>query len=96
MGIATSGVTKRKGLNHNKSWHHIIDPRSGMPSDTDLLTVTITASNTIQADVYAKCLVILGTKDAKQFIEKYCIQSAYLQLRDGKTINYEIKKKAKV
>lgn len=28
--VATSGISKRRGVNGNKNWHHIIDPKTGI------------------------------------------------------------------
>lgn len=68
MALATSGTTIRKGI----GWHHIIDPRTGQPAHTDTLTVTVKASppagGGVAADIYAKCLIILGSKQAKRFV----------------------------
>jgi thiamine biosynthesis lipoprotein len=90
LAIATSGVIKRNGMHQNISWHHIIDPRFGKPALTDLLTVTVTASDAMHADVYAKCLVILGSKEAKHYIEQHHIKAAYLQTQDEQTIIYDV------
>lgn len=66
MALATSGTTIRKGL----GWHHIIDPRSGLSADTDIITATVTAKSGVEADVYAKCLLILGSLNAPDFASK--------------------------
>ena len=43
--------------------HHIIDPRTHMSSDSDVLQATVIAQNSSQAEVLAKMCVILGTRD---------------------------------
>jgi thiamine biosynthesis lipoprotein len=78
--IATSGITKRKGVKDGKAWHHIIDPRTGEPAKTDILTITITASSATEADVFCKCILIEGTESADSFIAKALIQSYLVQL----------------
>jgi thiamine biosynthesis lipoprotein len=84
--IATSGITKRKGAD----WHHIIDPRSGRPATTDILTATVTGESATAADVYAKCLVILGARQAVKFIKDHSLASALLQIRHNNSV--EIKR----
>lgn len=81
MAIATSGTTKRRGANAGKPWHHIIDPRSGQPATTDILTATVVDSDATMADVYAKCLVILGSERAKDFAKTHGITQAILQFK---------------
>lgn len=80
--IATSGVTKRRGYSANGSWHHLIDPRTGKPAVTDILTVTVTAKSGVNADVYAKTIVIAGGDQAKALKESGRTQAYVLQYID--------------
>lgn len=80
LAVATSGITKRRG----SGWHHIIDPRTGQSAKTDVLTASICMSNGLEADVFAKCLVILGNKAAEDFAAANNITAKLLQIRDDK------------
>lgn len=93
LGIATSGVTKRKGVKDGKPWHHLIDPRTGQPAETDVLTATVTADSATEADVYAKCLVLLGSKNAKAFVESHHIPHAVLQVSET---NHSLKRSSSI
>ncbi|MFA6521273.1 MAG: FAD:protein FMN transferase, partial [Candidatus Gracilibacteria bacterium] len=62
FGIATSGITKRRGIKNKISWHHIIDTRTGMPVKNSILSATVIANSTTNADVMAKTILILGVK----------------------------------
>lgn len=65
MGAATSGTTKR-------SWeggHHLIDPRTGRPAQTDLSEVSVLASTATDAEIYAKVALLLGSRDAPKWLE---------------------------
>jgi thiamine biosynthesis lipoprotein len=79
MAVATSGITKRMGKTENGSWHHIIDPRNGKPAKTDILTISLIADNAVKADVYAKCLVILGSDSVEALIKKLGINNVLMQ-----------------
>lgn len=70
IGIATSGIIKRQGVSGNFKWHHIIDPRTGLPADNNILSVTVISSSAIKADIFAKTVLILGEIDGLNFIEK--------------------------
>lgn len=76
LAIATSGITKRRGEN----WHHIIDPRTGVSADTKVQTATVSAKNGALADVYAKCLVIVGKDKASDLINGVTVHTAVLQV----------------
>jgi thiamine biosynthesis lipoprotein len=83
LAIATSGVTKRKGTKDGKSWHHIIDPRTGESAITNILTVTVTARDAVLADVYAKCIVIDGSARAAKYRNEGHINSFLLQFNNA-------------
>jgi Membrane-associated lipoprotein involved in thiamine biosynthesis len=60
-GIATSSTIKRSWKDQNgKICHHILDPRTRRSADSDLIQVSVAAPDLTTAEVYAKCLIILG------------------------------------
>jgi len=81
LAVATSGVTKRKGIKDGKPWHHLIDPRTDEPAKTDVLTATVCTVSATEADVLAKCLVIIGGKAACGFMVETDLPNALLQLQ---------------
>ncbi|MDD5369065.1 MAG: FAD:protein FMN transferase [Anaerolineaceae bacterium] len=64
--IATSAITKRRWQQGDKTHHHLIDPRTQQPADTDWLSVTVVANHAAQAEVYAKCLLIGGSQEVNE------------------------------
>ncbi len=54
LSIATSGITKRRGLN----WNHIINPLTLQPVDNNILTVTVSGNQATETDVLAKTILI--------------------------------------
>ena len=58
--VATSAVTKRKWQYNGRPQHHLIDPRSGEPAITEWLSVTVYAEQAVEAEVFAKALLIGG------------------------------------
>ncbi len=86
--IATSGITKRRGYAANGSWHHLINPQTGKPVETDILTATVTSVKGISADIYAKVVILAGSNRAANLKQAGRIKSYVLQYRDKKpTIN---------
>ena len=59
--VATSSIGRRRWQRNGQTMHHLIDPRTGQPSDSDLHTVTVLAPTTEQAEVAAKTVLMLGT-----------------------------------
>ncbi len=68
--VVTSAVTRRRWQQGGKMRHHLIDPRSQQPAETDWLSVTVLAPHATQAEVYAKSLLILGSRQALQLAEQ--------------------------
>lgn len=62
--VATSSITKRRWHLGGKPMHHLIDPRTGLPANTDWLSVTAIAPRAAAAEVYAKSLLIAGSREA--------------------------------
>jgi thiamine biosynthesis lipoprotein len=58
--VATSSVMKRSWMQGEKIRHHLIDPRTGEPAETDWLSVTVIAPDILTAEVYAKAILIAG------------------------------------
>lgn len=65
MGAATSGTRKR-------SWgtdlHHLIDPRTGRPSRSDLVEVSVIARTGADAEIFAKTALLLGSTKAEEYL----------------------------
>jgi len=62
--VATSSVTKRRWQLDGQEKHHLIDPRSGEPAETEWLSVTVVAPRATGAEVFAKALLLAGPQDA--------------------------------
>ena len=68
-GVATSGKDRRRWTRAGMLQHHIIDPLTGQPAETDLLTVTVIASNVLEAEAAAKAAFILGSHVGMEWLE---------------------------
>jgi len=64
--VATSSTTRRKWTQGKKTRHHLIDPRTNLPAETDWLSVTAIAPSAAVAEVFAKALLIAGSQRAEQ------------------------------
>lgn len=68
--IATSSVTRRRWIQGGKARHHVIDPRTAEPADTDWLSVTVVAERMTRAEALAKALLIAGDQASHQMIDR--------------------------
>ena len=84
----TSGVYERYFTVDGKEYHHILDPKTGYPVDTDTLGVTIIGAEGTSADCDAlstSCL-ILGSEKGKELIESLDGYEAAFILRDDSIV----------
>jgi thiamine biosynthesis lipoprotein len=70
-GVATSGVTRRRWTRGGRTLHHLLDPRTGWPADTDLAMVTASASTLWWAEVVAKVAVMAGSAGAEAVLREH-------------------------
>ncbi|HEY4608518.1 MAG TPA: FAD:protein FMN transferase, partial [Ilumatobacteraceae bacterium] len=49
----------RSGIEH----HHIIDPRTGLPSETDLIAVAVADQSAARGEALAKAAIIAGSAE---------------------------------
>jgi FAD:protein FMN transferase len=80
--IATSGIAHRHWQQGNLLRHHILDPRTGLPAQSDLWSVTVVADRCEQAEVAAKVAFILGSKSGADFLHKHRIAGLFVH-EDG-------------
>jgi thiamine biosynthesis lipoprotein len=81
--VATSGIDVRHWLQDGRRHHHIIDPRSGHPADTDLLAVTVVAGAAGTAEMAAKLALVLGSAAAHEWLDRQPALAALLVHQDG-------------
>lgn len=67
--VVTSSVTRRRWQQGSQEQHHLIDPRTQQPADTDWLSVTVIAPHAADAEVYAKALLIAGSAQAEPIVQ---------------------------
>jgi thiamine biosynthesis lipoprotein len=61
-GIATSGKDYHRWMKADRWQHHIIDPRTDKPAETDVFTATVIARDVMDAEAWAKTALILGSQ----------------------------------
>ncbi len=68
-GVATSGRDHRRWRRGGRERHHLIDPRTGVPAETDVWTATVIAPTALEADVAAKRILLEGTQRGIEWVD---------------------------
>lgn len=69
-GIATSGQDYRRWKHHDQWQHHLINPNTQKSALSDVLSATIIADSTLEAEVGAKYCVLLGASEAISWLNQ--------------------------
>lgn len=77
--VVTSGIYERAFVaNDGAAYHHILDPRSGYPAKTDLVSATLVCPTALEAEGFSTALVIMGAEAALRFVEDISAADAVL------------------
>ncbi|MFC4563946.1 FAD:protein FMN transferase [Nocardiopsis mangrovi] len=84
--VATSSVARRAWRDADGApVHHLIDPRTGAPSASDCAQATVLAADLGAAEVYATCLLLLGTGAGPDLLAGLDATAAWITVdRDGR------------
>lgn len=85
-GVATSGRDVRRWRRGDEVQHHLIDPRTGQPARTDILTVTVVAPSAYEAEIAAKVVFILGSQEGLAWLEKRPGTAGLVVREDGEVL----------
>ena len=68
--VVTSSVSKRRWSLQGQTRHHIIDPRTGEPAETEWMSVTVIAPHGDLAEAYAKAVLIGGRSQVARLLSQ--------------------------
>ena len=82
--IATSGNYRNFKIDKNgRRYAHTIDPSTGYPRQSDVLSATVIAGDCMTADAYATTLMVLGMERSKRLLASHPELSAMLITADS-------------
>jgi thiamine biosynthesis lipoprotein len=76
--IATSSVARRSWWQGGERRHHLLDPRTGLPSASGLETVTVAAGTCREAEVAAKVALLSGVEAGRVFLARIGLAGLFL------------------
>jgi thiamine biosynthesis lipoprotein len=84
-GVATSGRDRRRWNQNGLPRHHIIDPYTGQPAETNVMTATIVGPTVMEAEAAAKAVLILGGEEGLKWIDSDPVLAGIIVLENGHT-----------
>ncbi len=84
--ISTSGGYEKYIEKDGVRYHHIIDPKTLRPAESDLISVTVICGNGLLSDGLSTACFILGEERAVKLLRKYEAEGVFVR-RDGSVIS---------
>ena len=84
--VITSGGYQRYIEKDGEVYHHILNPETGYPFQTDILSATVIGDSGILSDMLSTVIFASGSDKAEEIADKHDV-SIILKLTDGSVIN---------
>lgn len=85
--VVTSGNYERFFIKDGVRYHHILDPKTGMPVSTGLASVTVVGSRSDLCDALSTACFVLGEERSRTLLDRYGVRAIFLY-SDGTRIAY--------
>lgn len=82
--VVVSGAYERYFEQDGKVYHHILDPKTGYPAESDLLSSCIVAASSTEADALSTAVYVMGKERGLALIKQLEDVDALLVGKDGK------------
>jgi thiamine biosynthesis lipoprotein len=81
--IVTSGSNERFFMKDGIRYHHLLDPRTGRPAKSGLLSVTVISEKSAEADALTTALFLLGIEEGLSLLKAFQAEAIFL-IEDGR------------
>lgn len=76
--ISTSGDYEKYVIENDVRYHHILDPKTGYPADSGLISVTIVCDDGWLSDGLSTACFVLGYEDSLPLLETYQAEAVFV------------------
>ncbi|MDQ2784118.1 MAG: FAD:protein FMN transferase [Chloroflexota bacterium] len=81
--VATSSTAYRRWRRGERWIHHVLDPRTGQPATTNLVSVTVIGPSAAWAEIHAKVALISGIEAGIAYLTRQCGYTGLCITTDG-------------
>ena len=86
MAVVSSGIYERFFEQGGRRYHHIIDPDTGYPAETGIVSATVLARHAVDADALSTTVFLLGPSDGMKLITRLAGVEAVVVTDDRQVI----------
>lgn len=76
--VSTSGNYEKFFVENNKTYHHILNAKTGYPADSSLSSVTVVCESGVLSDALSTACYILGYNDSLELLKKYDAEAVFV------------------
>ena len=71
-------TTKKYFMQNGKRYHHILDPSTGYPAESSLISVTVVSDNGLLSDGLSTACFVLGKEKGERLLETYGAEGVFI------------------
>ena len=68
--VISSGTYERYFTENNVKYHHILDPQTGYPAETELEQASVSGEDDVLCDAFSTVCILLGKEQAEQIVKE--------------------------
>lgn len=91
--VSTSGDYEKYFMQDGKRYHHILDPSTGYPADSGLISVTIVSDSGLLSDGLSTAFFVLGKEKGEKLLETYGAEGVFIDQNKKVTVTKGLKDK---
>ena len=91
--VSTSGDYEKYFMQDGKRYHHILDPSTGYPADSGLISVTIVSDSGLLSDGLSTACFVLGKEKGEKLLETYGAEGVFIDQNKKVTVTKGLKDK---
>lgn len=91
--VSTSGDYEKYFVQNGKRYHHILDPSTGYPAESGLISVTVVSDNGLLSDGLSTACFVLGKEKGQKLLETYGAEGIFIDQNKKVTVTKGLKDK---
>jgi thiamine biosynthesis lipoprotein len=89
--VSTSGTYEKEFTANGKTYHHLLNPKTGMPQNNGLVSVTVVCKNGALSDALSTACYVLGKDKGTALAKSYGAETIYIDTAGNVTVSSGLK-----
>lgn len=91
--VSTSGDYEKYFMQDGKRYHHILDPSTGYPAESGLISVTVVSDSGLLSDGLSTACFVLGKEKGEKLLESYGAEGIFIDQNKKVTVTKGLRDK---